>query len=141
MSVVTPGRVAGLPVPCMSAVPRITPQHVAAQRAEGKPDVDVKLESPWARLSRLHAELAETYAQMDEIQLAETSVQSDMDGAMPRASKRLLSAKDLAEMFGVDPKTIHRWRSEKVLPEAIEIRGVVRWHAPVIDRWIEESEG
>ena len=59
----------------------------------------------------------------------------------PVRDQELLGVGDLAARFQVAEKTIRRWRSEGLLPDAIEIAGVIRWRPEVVDRWIEEREG
>ena len=58
----------------------------------------------------------------------------------PERPERLLSVRDLADRLGVDPKTVRRWRRDRVLPEALEIAGVIRWRREVVDQWILDRE-
>ena len=96
-----------------------------------------------ARITRTLAEAVEDLAKLGQIQLAGSGGTSVMDRDVPPDSDAttgpapgLLSANDLARQFQVDQKTIRRWKDEGRLPEPIQIGGVVRWHAGVIDAWL-----
>lgn len=96
-----------------------------------------------ARITRTLAEAVEDLAKLGQIQLAETGGTSVMDGDVPPESDAntdsapgLLTADDLARRFQVDRKTIRRWKDEGRLPEPVQIGGVVRWHAGVLDAWL-----
>ena len=58
----------------------------------------------------------------------------------PREFERLLSVQDLADRLAVDARTVRRWRRDRVLPEALEIAGVIRWRREVVDQWILDRE-
>ena len=113
-----------------------------------------------ARLAELYGALAEEHARLareGQVQLAvrgERALMSLVSAAptepVPAAQleppdsrefERLLSVGDLARRLGVDPKTIRRWRRDRVLPEALVVGGVVRWRPVVIDGWIRDREG
>jgi len=52
-------------------------------------------------------------------------------------TKRWYSADDLAEMFGVDTKTIWRWQLTGNMPKGIKLSpGCTRWPSDLIDTWI-----
>lgn len=99
-----------------------------------------------SRIATLHRTLAkaiEDLAKLGQIQLAGSGGTSVMDGAVQPNSDStadsapgLLSANDLVRLFQVDRKTIRRWRDEGRLPEPVQIGGVVRWHAGVLDAWL-----
>ena len=59
------------------------------------------------------------------------------------APGRLLSARDLAKMLGVQERTIRRWRKQKgKLPQGIELGdSVIRWREQDIERWLVERGG
>ena len=59
----------------------------------------------------------------------------------PREFERLLSVQDLADRLAVDARTVRRWRRDRVLPEALEIAGVIRWRPETIDAWLVQQEG
>ena len=90
----------------------------------------------FARLAEVHAEAAQIYRELAEIQLAAPPERALMDPVEP---VRLLTARDVAERLRVDAKTVRRWRESGRLPPAIEIGGVVRWRTQDIDAWIEEQ--
>jgi len=50
--------------------------------------------------------------------------------------RRFLRARDVAELIGVNARTIRRWRSEGILPPALEIEGIVRWDRRAVDAWL-----
>ncbi len=47
-----------------------------------------------------------------------------------------LRVRDLAELLRVNERTVRRWRSEGVLPPAVEIAGVVRWRREAVEAWL-----
>lgn len=53
---------------------------------------------------------------------------------------QLLSVSAVADRLSVDAKTIRRWRSEKRLPPAVGIGGVIRWRSEAIEEWILSME-
>jgi excisionase family DNA binding protein len=48
----------------------------------------------------------------------------------------LLSVRDVAEILGVDARTVRRWREERKLPPALTVGGIVRWERADIEAWI-----
>ena len=95
----------------------------------------------FSRLSELLTEAAGIFAALavdPEIHLAAPPDQSVIDGDVSApATEPLLSTADLARLLSVDERTIRRWRDEGRLPDAVEIGGVVRWDARVVDEWIQ----
>lgn len=128
------------------ATPEPRPEE-AAQGHTGAHTPDVA--ATCRRVAGLLAELGqalEDLAQDAENQLAELARPERVSGAVETApvaqpTARLLSAKDIADLVGVDAKTVRRWRSEATIPPAIEIGGVVRWRMTVIQEWLAAREG
>ena len=113
-----------------------------------------------ARLAELYGALAEEHARLagqGQVQLAagaeralmslvpatatEALPAAPFDPPDPREFERLLSVQDLADRLGVDPKTVRRWRRDRVLPEALVVGGVVRWRPAMIDAWLASRGG
>ena len=93
--------------------------------------------------------LAEQLSEHVQNQLAagpERALMSGVDQSnAPPSSKHpvaadLLTVRDIAQLLGVSPGTIRRWRREGKLPPAVEIGGVVRWRADAIGAWIADRE-
>jgi predicted DNA-binding transcriptional regulator AlpA len=107
------------------------------------------------RLADLHAELAETIrtvareAQNELAGSPDSRLMVSVNGSHLEApdgatnvvlAKRLLSAHDVAEIVGVDAKTIRRWRNEGRMPRGLDFGGIVRWRPETIDAWLEDLE-
>ncbi len=52
------------------------------------------------------------------------------------AAPRLIPAKAVAKILGVDVRTIHRYKSAGKLPKPFRFGGNVRWREDDILRWI-----
>ncbi len=88
-----------------------------------------------ARLGETLAEAAQICRALAEVQLAGSEKPRLMEGV--HSAKPLLSVRDLAARLNIHPRTVRRWRGEGKLPPALEVGGVVRWQAEVVDAWIE----
>jgi predicted DNA-binding transcriptional regulator AlpA len=72
---------------------------------------------------------------------------ADLSGGEPHATVPtqpparpdvLLSARDVAEVFGIGIRTLRRWRHEGRAPRPLKGKGPLRWRRADIDRWLEE---
>lgn len=55
----------------------------------------------------------------------------------PKQDRRMLTARELAEMFSVCELTIHRWHHAGILPPAMRLnRRIYRWCSRDIERFI-----
>jgi len=85
------------------------------------------LDAEAAQLERVAARLRER-----AVQLRERVVPASTE-------RRYLRVRDVAELIGVNARTVRRWRSEGVLPPALAIEGVVRWRAEDVEAWLGSS--
>jgi excisionase family DNA binding protein len=58
------------------------------------------------------------------------------DVQKPTKPTRLLTVRDIAERLAVSDATVRRLRRRGVLPQGIELGGVLRWPPEEIDAWI-----
>jgi excisionase family DNA binding protein len=58
------------------------------------------------------------------------------DVQKPTTPARLLTVRDLAERLAVSDATVRRLRRRGVLPQGIELGGVLRWRPEEIDAWL-----
>ncbi len=134
------------PKPAASAAPCATHASTPDPDPSDLSEADTGRHSAPALLSRiagLHRMLAdavEDLAKVAQIKLAARPDLSVMGGDMPMSEStgpgKLLSVSDLAGIFQVNDKTIRTWRDEQRLPEPVQIGGVIRWHAGVLDEWL-----
>ncbi len=101
---------------------------------------------PWSRLSTLHAQLAEAYAELaaesGRIHVDGIVDSMAMNGDMAARGRRLLTARDVADVLGVDVRTVRRWREAGKLPAPLTLGdSVLRWHPEDVDAWLEELRG
>jgi excisionase family DNA binding protein len=53
---------------------------------------------------------------------------------------KLLTAREIAERFGVSVETVLRWHRSGRLPGGYRLAsGVLRWNAEELDAWLEEQ--
>lgn len=55
------------------------------------------------------------------------------------ATKRLVSARDVAELMGCTPETVHDHCRRGLLPAPTVIRGRKYWPRPSIEKWIDSG--
>ena len=96
-----------------------------------------------ARLSALHAEMAQVCAELGEIQLDESTQSSLMDcpdelDVSGHVRTDLMNVRDVAKRMGVSPRTIRRWRGAGALPPCVHLGSVVRWRPADIEAWLVE---
>ena len=59
---------------------------------------------------------------------------------LPEQEERILySNSEMAAMCGVAPQTWCRWVRQGEAPQPIEINGLSRWPAKVIDKWMDKE--
>lgn len=96
----------------------------------------------------LLSEAAEISAQIAEIQVAASAgigVMGDVTQLSPdnpalAASAPVLTVADVARRLQVAQRTVRRWRQSGELPAAIEVSGIIRWRAEVIEDWVLARE-
>ena len=119
----------------------LPPSRHARTQGVGAPAVAAHL----GRLAELHEQIAVTYrelAEVADIQLAVLHGPRLVDDVTPPSTGRLpalIGTKAMAEMLGVDQRTVRRWNREGIIPSAIELSSVLRWRRSDIERWIEEQ--
>jgi predicted DNA-binding transcriptional regulator AlpA len=52
--------------------------------------------------------------------------------------KLLISAREVADMYGVSIPTIWRWNKDGVIPKGKKLGGKVLWNRPQVERHISE---
>lgn len=86
-------------------------------------------ESAFAKLARLHAELASVYRAME--------------GATGRPSKVVrpaLRVRDVARMLNISDRAVRELRARGKMPPTLALENLVRWDAGDIERWLQERE-
>lgn len=54
--------------------------------------------------------------------------------------RELLTTEQVAELLAVNPRTIIRWRNERVGPPWCKLGHQVRYRRESLERWISDSE-
>ena len=113
-------------------------RHTATSRATGA-STSERAASAHLLLAELFSEAADVHRELAQIQL-DVSATSMLMEDEPAGPPRLLTVKQVAELVGVDERTIRRWRDEEKLPPAITIGGVIRWYENDILDWLDEAK-
>ena len=52
---------------------------------------------------------------------------------------KLLTARDVAQLMGCNPRTVYRMAQMGHMPKEIKIGGMIRWNRLLIEQWIEDG--
>lgn len=83
-------------------------------------------ESSYAKLARLHAEIAGVYR--------------DLASGRPSKVVPALRVRDVARMLNVSDRAVRELRARGKMPPTLALENLVRWAPEDIERWLSERE-
>jgi len=139
----------GLGLEILQSGPPASTQAQGGPASETVADLLRRQAALLAEVAEISAEISAQIAEIQVAASADTSVmghviQLSPDGPALAATAPFLTVADVARRLHVDPRTVRRWRQSGVLPPAVEVSGVIRWRAEVIEEWVlarEQGQG
>ena len=57
----------------------------------------------------------------------------------PAPMERMLTVADLAQFLRAEPRSVHRWWRDGVIPAPVRVGGTLRWYRRALFAWLEEK--